>query len=303
MNRRYIIMIAIGLAIIAPTAWRRCSATSEREAVVKEKSMAFANANNAPIAFYGRVVDQDGKPLQGVAVDYQVTAIPLIPIPWGPDKTMEGSRVTDQNGLFAVDGEQGTSFDVYSLRKSGYRESGYYEQGHARYEPHDSQRHVPRRDKPVEFVLIRSDLPRAEKMFDQRLRLNWSGGSTTEDLGPDIGKLEFTASRSGRDANDTMKKFEWVVIMRATGFTMTKLPGANVRIAPLTGYVPNGRSGFSPDEKTWSSVVDESYAIRTEKGLYGLMELTIYGSREDSGVGGRITVYLNKDGSRNIDHE
>jgi hypothetical protein len=255
MNRRYIIMVAIGLAIIAPIVWRGCpiiperegaSAPSERsgepsesidpkrfkepttqeerEAEVKEKSMAFAKANNAPIAFYGRVVDQDGKPLQGVGVDYSVGAIPLIPTPWGPDKTKDGSSVTDQNGLFAVEGERGVRFGVHSLRKTGYRESGYYQQGHVRYEPYDSQRHVPDRGKPVEFVLIRSDLPRAEKMFDRQLQLNWSGGATIEELGPDIGKLEFTASRTGWDARNTLKKFEWVANMRATGFTLTKLP-------------------------------------------------------------------------------
>jgi hypothetical protein len=178
-------------------------------AMVKEKCIAFAKANNAPIAFYGRVVDQDSKPLQGVAVEYYVTAIPLIPVLWGPDETTNGSCITDQNGLFSVEGKRGVSLGVSSLIKAGYRESGYYEQGHARYEPYGSQRHIPNRDKAVEFMLIRDDLPKAKEAYDKRLRLKWNADTTIADLGADIGKLELTASRSGRDSSNTMKKFEW----------------------------------------------------------------------------------------------
>lgn len=332
MNRRHIIIVSTVLAIGVLTVWRGCSeppkkialpklspdSTSgkiapklikepetkeEYEAMVKKKSIAFAKQNNAAIAFFGRVVNQDGKPLQGVAVNYTVTAIPMIPVLWGPDERTKGSCVTDQNGLFSVEGKRGVSFGVTSLRKTGYRESGYYEQGHARYEPYGSQRHIPDRSKPVEFMMICDDLPKAEKVFDKQLELNWNATTITENFGSDFGKLEFTASRTGRDANNTTKKFEWEVKMRAVGFTMMKLPNENGRIAPLVGYASNGRVGFSPDEEGWKSAPDESYAILTDSGTYGLMNLKIYAGREDGRVSGRVTVYLNKSGARNIDHK
>ena len=334
MNRRYIIIVAIGLAILAVTVWRGCqkkpeqvvsptlseyfahrsghidpkrnkepTAQEEREAIVREKSIAFAKRNNAPIAFYGRVVDQDGKPLQGVAVEFTVTAIPMIPLPWGPDKSTNESCVTDQNGLFSVDGKRGVSLGVRSLRKSGYRESGYYLQGHARYEPYSPQRHIPDRNKPVEFMLIRDDLPKSEEVYDRRLRLNWNAGATTENLGPDVGKLEFTARRTGRDPANTIKKFEWEVKMRATGFTLVKLLDENSRITPLAGYSPTERIGFLPDEKAWLLRPDGRYAILTESGAFGLMELSIYADGDDGGMSGSVTVYLNKSGARNIDHK
>lgn len=94
MNRRHIIVSTV-LAIGVLTVWRGCSkpqkqaippkpspdsvswrippkstkepeTKEEYEAIIREKSIAFAKQNNAPIAFYGRVVDQDGKPLEGV---------------------------------------------------------------------------------------------------------------------------------------------------------------------------------------------------------------------------------------------
>jgi hypothetical protein len=332
MNRRQIIIVSTVLAIGVLGVWRGCSeppkkiappklspdsasgkiapkstkepeTKEEYEAMVKEKSIAFAKRNNAPIEFYGRVVDQDDKPLEGVAVDFNVTAIPMIPVLWGPDERTKGSCVTDQNGLFSVEGKRGVSLGVTSLRKTGYRESGYYEQGHARYEPYGSQKHIPNRDKAVKFMLIREDLPKAEEAYDKRLRLNWNAENTVVDFGQVIGKLEFSASRTGRDASDTMKKFEWEVKMRAIGFTLTKLESKNERMAPLAGYSSSDRIGFSPDEKTWKLRSEESYAIRTDRGTYGLMNLSVYGDGDDGGMSGSVTVYLNKSGARNIDHK
>jgi hypothetical protein len=331
MNRRHIIVSTV-LAIGVLTVWRGCSkpqkqaippklspdsvswrihpkstkepeTKEEYEAIIREKSIAFAKQNNAPIAFYGRVVDQDGKPLEGVAVNFQVTAIPTIPVLWGPDEKKQGSRITDKNGLFSVEDERGVTFGVTELKKNGYRKSGYYQKARVRYEPYGSQRHIPERNKPVEFMLIRDDFPKAKEVLSCQLKFKWNVDMTTVDLGADIGKLEFTASRSGRNPNNTTKKFEWEVKMRATGFTMTKLPNANERMAPTDGYGSSGQIGFSPDEITWQLQTDQSYAIRTDKGSYGLMNLSVYGDGDDGGMSGRVTVYLNKSGARNIDHK
>lgn len=334
MNRRHIIVVVVVLAILTVTVWherqsapehvvlptpsknstdatgsngskriQKTSAQIERDAVVKEKLIAYAKSNNALIAYYGRVVDQDSKPLKGVAVEYTVHALPKIPVPWGPDETTKGSCVTDHNGLFSVEGMLGTSLYVTGLSKTGYRKSGYYKQGGVRYEPYSPQRHIPDRDKPVEFMLIRDDLPKAEEAFNQQLRFNWNAESTIKDLGQNVGKLEFTASRKGRDKTNTIKKFEWEVKMRTMGFTLAKLPDENSRIAPLEGYGPNARVGFSPEEKTWKIEVSERYAIRTDSGIYGLMDLRVYGGGNDGSVSGRVTVFLNKSGARNLDHK
>jgi hypothetical protein len=288
---------------INPKSNKEPETKEEYEAVAKEKLIAFAKQNNASIAFYGRVVDQDSKPLQGVAVDFTVTAIPMIPVLWGPDQTTKASCISDQNGLFSIDGKRGTGLDVTGLKKEGYRKSGYYQQGNVRYEPNSSQRHIPDRNKPVEFMLIRDELPKAEEVFDQQLLLKWNAGVEIKDFGPDIGKLEVFASRNGRDANNTIKKFDWEVKMRAVGFTMTKLPDKNQRMAPLGGYSPNDQVGYLSDEKIWSSEVVVSYAIVTHTGIYGLLDLTVYGDGENEGVSGRVTIYLNKSGARNIDHK
>jgi hypothetical protein len=332
MNRRQIIIVSTVPAILALTVWREYSNSpkqvappklppdsasghlgpnaikepetkEEYEAVIREKSMAFAKRNNVTIAFHGRAIDQDSKPLQGVAVEYTITKIPTIPVPWGPSETKNETCVTDKNGLFSVEGKRGSGLDITGLAKQGYRKSAYYQQADVRYEPYDPQRHIPDRNKPVEFMLIRDDLPKAKEAYDKRLRLKWNADTTIADLGADIGKLELTASRSGRDSSNTMKKFEWEVKIQAIGFTMKKLPNAYEIIAPLEGYGSNGRVGFSPDEKTWTPQSEASYAIRTGSGAYGLMNLSIYGGRDDSGTSGSITIYLNKSGARNIDHK
>jgi hypothetical protein len=332
MNRRHIIILSTVLSIGVLTVWHGCTkepelikprqlspssssgqhapksikepeTKAEYEALVREKSIAFAKKNNVPISFYGRVVDQDNNPLQGAVVDFLVTTIPMIPIPWGPSEKIIVTCATDQNGLFSLEGKRGSGLNITGLAKQGYRESGYYPQASVRCEPHDPQRHIPERNKPVEFMMIRDDLPKAEEVLSRQLLLNWNAENTTIDFGSTIGKLEFTASRIGRDANDTTKKFEWEVKMKAIGFTMTKLQSKNERMAPREGYSSMGRVGFSPDKQTWKHQTEESYAIQTNNGAYGLMKLSVYGDGNDGGVSGRVTVYLNKSGARNIDHK
>lgn len=334
MKRFYIIIVAFILAILTIAVWHECQNTTrrtslympsnnstdptratdtiavqdaitkkEQEAELREKGAALAKRSNTPIAYFGKVVDQDGKPLQGVAIEYTVTAIPMMPSLWGPDDKKKGECVTDQNGLFSIDGEHGVSLTIKALKKSGYRESGYYEQAGVRYEPYSPERHMPDRDKPVEFMLIRDDLQKAEEALSQQIRFNWNAESTILALGPNVGKLELTASRTGRDKTDTVKKFAWEVKMHTIGFNLVKLPDENARIAPLEGYGTNARVGFSPEEKTWKSEVSERYAILTDSGIYGLMDLSVYGGGNDGGVCGRVTVYLNKGGTRNLDHK
>lgn len=332
--KRNIVIVTVALGILSLTVWRGCKTTpepaepptsskssgrpsrdldpkpikepttkEEYEAIVKEKSIAFAQRNNAPIAFYGRVVDQDGRPLQGVTVGFRVTAIPMIPVPWGPDETSKGSRVTDQNGLFSVEGMRGVSLGVGSFEKSGYRESGFYRQGHVRYEPHSPERHIPNRDTPVEFMLIRDDQSRAEVAYDKILDFTWNAGPVTLNCGKMVGTIILTPVRNGMNSSNKMQAFEWSVEVRTEGFEIVLLPDSAIRVAPAAGYQPQSHLGFPLDSKKWRARESCSYAIKTSGGNYGIMKLQLAGDGEDGYMSGSVTIYLNKSGARNIDHK
>ncbi len=332
MNRRYIIVASIILGILLLTIWRGCQKSPEKvlpakrsadvaprhfdpkrikepetkeeyAAVVKEKCIAFAKANNAPIAFYGRVVDQDSQPLQGVAVEYYVTAIPLIPVLWGPDETTNGSCITDQNGLFSVEGKRGVSLGVSSLTKAGYRESGYYEQGHARYEPYGSQKHIPNRDKAVEFMLIRDDLPKAEKVLDKHIRFAWNKEPLTLSLGPNLGNLILTAKREGYNPTNLNNPFDWSADMSFDALGLVPLSAGSMTIAPDEGYTPKHLYDFPKNRDKWAYRVNGSrFAILTNDHHFGMIEIDLYADGDEVSSCW-IKIYLNKSGSRNIDYK
>ena len=76
---------------------------------------------NAPIAFYGRVVDHVGKPIAGVEVIIDIrgaTPDAATRIKMGQEKSTLHS---DANGDFMLTGASGYSIKIESIRKDGYK--------------------------------------------------------------------------------------------------------------------------------------------------------------------------------------
>ena len=234
----------------------------EYEKRVAEEGRKFSEMMNASIAFYGRVVDQDGKPLEGVEVRYESSAIPLHPVPWGSTELRKGFRNTDGNGLFSIDGIRGASLTLPSLHKEGYREAGYREYCF-RYSPNEPQNHKPDPSKPVEFMLIRDDLPQAGKIHNKILSFVWNTGPVKIDCGPIVG-LIITPKRNGMNPANKLQKFDWSVDVRAVGFGMIVLKENAPKVAPINGYEPSLHYNYYRNAKEWRTRVNEIVAIRTQ---------------------------------------
>ena len=291
--KRICTLIAAAILILALGVWHGFHI---------DKLRAFSKANNGPIEFYGRVLDQDGRPLEGVTVPYEVGSIPFIPIPWGPDNVSKGSTVTDHAGSFSVRGKRGCYLGIDFMSKAGFREPGYRNAGF-RYEPGSAASHHPDPAKPVEFTLIRDDLPRAERVYGKQLSFVWNAGQVTVYCGPEVGSLVLAPIRNGINRANTLQSFDWSVDVSATGFGMALLSDETAKVAPTDGYQPGHKYDYPRDAKNWQSRVERKYAIRKADGTYGLMELLIFGDGDDKGVCGSVTIYLNKSGARNIDHK
>ena len=65
-----------------------------------------------PINFYGKVVDQDGMPIEGASVDFSWTDL-------SPEGTSQHHTVSDSSGLFAMLNQRGKRLSV-TARKEGY---------------------------------------------------------------------------------------------------------------------------------------------------------------------------------------
>jgi hypothetical protein len=76
---------------------------------------------NAPILFYGKVIDQDGNPVASVNVKLRVQQIKFDPQYFVLPKYIRFDRTTGPDGLFSLDGAFGRGIDIESITKSGYQ--------------------------------------------------------------------------------------------------------------------------------------------------------------------------------------
>lgn len=91
-------------------------------------------AQNVPIEFYGKAIDENGNPLSGVKVSVKVRHWKVTtPIAFGAEGQMiPVEKETGQDGDFQINGVTGDGFDVESLGKIGYElEPGQHSYGAA----------------------------------------------------------------------------------------------------------------------------------------------------------------------------
>jgi hypothetical protein len=90
--------------------------------VVVSQSVAAMNSNalpqvlatwQAPIEFYGKVIDENNTPLAGARITFHWVEVPT------PDGNRSSTTQSDANGLFSLQGARGPSLDV-SVVKEGY---------------------------------------------------------------------------------------------------------------------------------------------------------------------------------------
>lgn len=259
-----------------------------------------------PILFYGRVVDQDGKPLEGVEVRPEIQKV------LGRAKRLAGLPEfvkcppvhTDSNGLFSITGYKGITLS-FMLVKEEYRTYG----GAVNCQPGFSQPgfpggYEPDPKHPVEYQMIPNDMPPTECVFDEKFRIPWNGGPIVLDLGESVGRLQVDPSRQRKDQT-AMNGFDWSVGLSAEGFTLVPLEGnqPELRMAPTDGYGSTFTAGATAGDLPWLSGIYRTFAIKTEQNRYGTMKVHVGAYDDETRTGFSVTIYLGQPGLRNIDLE
>ncbi|MBN1865447.1 MAG: carboxypeptidase regulatory-like domain-containing protein [Victivallales bacterium] len=116
-----------------------------------KRRMEEAAKDDREIDFYGKVVDEDGNPLQGVRVRLNVRST-------HPVRLIVGKRffrTTDGNGLFSVRNERGIRLIVGDLNLAGYHYRGK-SRGYSYLNPDlapEDERPPTNKDKPAVFAM------------------------------------------------------------------------------------------------------------------------------------------------------
>ena len=140
----------------------------------------IVEAANVPINFWGRVTDQDGLPLSGVAVTYAYSIDHGNDqgVAWIQEETRRGEVGSGADGSFAILGLKGHDLTIESLTKSDYAYKMRFNHSYNFYGDAPSGRFISNQDKPIIFAMIHKD--RLEPLIQSKGTLHVRGDGIPE---------------------------------------------------------------------------------------------------------------------------
>lgn len=260
------------------------------------------NLSLRPIDFYGKVVDQDGKPLFGV----QVTGSVGRDVGFARAKGGDYFTSTDKAGCFKFEGLQGNGIGI-TLRKDGYNLGT--KQRHFPYSlmVKDDQRHNPDRKTPVVFTMWKS--LGAEPMISQWIdcyHIPVDGSPVHFDLetGKRVqegGDLEIVVRW---DLQNGMRDgfWNWSVKFAAMDGGIVEGGAEQMFIAPASGYRPYVEYTFTTEDRVEGR--DGEYYLESRNGKnHARVKISLNNARFESRASVIIRSWLNPSSSRNLEYD
>jgi hypothetical protein len=259
MKKNLVVIILIVLGITAIFIWIQSSApcdtigktadkkvspkaepspsmvTNEAFSSKREELRALLKADNAPIEFYGIVVNKSGKPLKEVEVSWNIVKSGSFAPSLGLATGATGLVRTSTEGRFSITNETGVTLGIKSLSKIGYHEVNRTVRSYGYGS--NSEPHQPDQKNPERFVMIENGGTRSVKK-EIPLRFDWDGKikeieiplpgrNETMILTPEIGGQKQDARYSNWSIKIQMKDAQLI-----TG------KSGDARLAPIDGYLP-----------------------------------------------------------------
>ncbi len=288
----------------APTSPHLGTPAQQSKAERAQTVFDAIEGSNRPITFWGKVIDQDEKPVSGVQVRYSYTTEHgnLLGVPWGKQRSHGGQELTDEQGLFQIRGIKGHLLEIDELRKPSYqstkRAAAIYD-----YSGSNPKRvFVADRQKPVIFGMVQ--LERTQDILitaesGKGLRVPGDGTPARWDLrtgnkDPD-GELILifkrdppTLTRAGE-----LKSWQLEIGVREGGVALAEANEVIMQ-APHNGYLP----AIAYPQKRSDGSPDAAFYFKTADGKYGRLQLGFYPS--DQGASARLFIeaWINPTGSR-----
>lgn len=251
---------------------------------------------HTPIAFYGKVIDQNSNPIEGASVQFQ----------WSgqPDKMSKAATASDAKGLFSLEGKEGRILDV-SVSKDGYYNSrrdktGFlYALGPDIYSPDPSN--------PVIFHLHKKGKgqPLIEQQFPPGIGQIWQLHHDGKPISLDLLNGSQNTSGSGqmklefwRDISDLHKQpFDWKLQLSVAGGGILQTDEEFPFEAPENGYQHSVVIDMPATNQNWIGDLRTKFYLQMPNGNYGRIDFYILP------YNGVFTVksWVNPTGSRNLE--
>lgn len=285
------------------------------EAAVRKLFKAI-DSITGPIEFYGRVMDQHGKPVVGAKVVYSVDSAPGF---GGPGRY---TATTDDEGRFSISGVRGISMIILDAKKPGY-DSSLPGGGYFRLRSKNPAELVSTYTQNNPYIVHAWKLPKAEAVWSARrskVKLIPDGrpySVTFADRRASIeeghsDKAHLWISMTAEPDEKLYRRGNWSIVIEAVDGGVQPTEDELMYEAPEAGYSRRWERSYSMGEADYESVIrrQEFYFIAHNKGVYGRLIMDIYPftyrsrAQLDKGIANDSSIYLNytvnPHGSRNL---
>ncbi|MDR3402237.1 MAG: carboxypeptidase-like regulatory domain-containing protein [Chthoniobacter sp.] len=267
----------------------------------REKAKIVEAIFNAPINFWGKVIDQFGDPIEGAKIKYG--AIDKF---WANGSSYDGQ--SDAAGYFSITGIQGAGLTV-GVNKEGYdgvKGKSYQAFGYG-MGPDSSRAAPPTKVNPAIFVLRKKKDAEALFVIDCDVRVPRNGTPVEVSLrtgkpvaaGDGDLKIECWTMEQSKDAKG---HYDWRCRFSVPGGGLAVRREADSSFeAPENGYEESIEINMPQTSEAWRSDRDGQYWFKLRDGTFGRGRLRISTDVEHFVS---ITSYLNPNpNSRNLEYD
>lgn len=254
-----------------------------------------------PIEFYGEVVDQDGRPVEGAIADVIWTDV-------SAKGSSEMQVTSDASGLFSITGIRGKGMTVQVNKVGYYRQisdarsafeyAGFWEPSY----------HIPDSANPVIFRLRKMGEGAALMRNGPNLLGLMPGGDPSffdlERGRKSKGRRDF-AVRLTRGEKNGDQKFDWGVTFESVGAGsgLQESKEEFMTEAPESGYQPSWTFSQKADDKNYQRELQTKFFVKTASGQFARIEVWILPEYNDAAAMTLVS-YLNlKPGDRNLEFD
>ena len=268
-----------------------------------EKVRNAAQAFNVPITFWGKVVDQDSRPLAGVQVRYSVRQMAIPAAGWPDYRSDFYELTTGGDGGFTITGKKGDSLSVEGLTKEGYQ-LGSREQRSFAYAQSPAI-FTPDKQSPVVFTLVKATDPAQIRRLTARLGVPYNGAPVAVDPVTGRrgggGRLKISCLREPASGPAPVRDYPWSITVALEGGGLVAVEPGAIYEAPTEGYQPQLAYEMRDAGADWKSGVRQEYYFKTAENLYGRLSIEIALRSDEPDAFVTLSGAVNMSGSRSLE--
>ena len=219
---------------------------------------AWARANNAPVEFWGKVVDQSNSPIQGVAITATIREWYSLLVT-ADAKFHQFTVQSDREGDFQIGGVKGDVISIKSIAKAGYELKSkqllsYDYKGSSGFKPDPAN--------PVIFKMWKQSGAEPLYAYEISTRIPINANPVAFNL------TDYLRSGAGKDQSDVQisveqgavtrvagkPRFDWKFVVAAVGGGVQMAGDEFLNLAPEKGYFNTVEIVSSMVDPEWKSV-------------------------------------------------